>query len=109
MEVPILGYFIIAGGFTYSFYVTLNNKATSSYKKMNQIGGVTMSAVGSIGSILGGIFIGQALIPVPILGAFIGGVFGGFYGTKGVRKINNFILKTEFRDIVVYLKLTCVQ
>lgn len=47
-----------------------------------------MSAVGSVGSTLGGIMLGQVIIPVPFVGAFIGGVLGGFLGTKGVRDIN---------------------
>jgi hypothetical protein len=57
------------------------------------MGGAAMTAAGSIGSIVGGIFLGQIIIPVPFLGAFIGGVVGGFYGRKGVKKINNFVIK----------------
>lgn len=87
-SIPILSYFIIAGGFTYSFYVACSNEATSSFKKFDQIKNFTMSAMGSIGSTLGGIMLGQAIIPVPFVGAFIGGVLGGFLGTKGVRDIN---------------------
>lgn len=103
-EIPILSYFIVAGGFTYSFYMACSNKATSSSMKMDQVGIATMTAVGSVGSTLGGILLGQAIIPVPFLGAFIGGVVGGFFGTKGVRKINKFMYKSNFRDIILYLK-----
>lgn len=71
---------------------------------MHQVGGATVTAIGSIGSIVGGIFLGQVIIPVPILGAFVGGVVGGFCGTKGVRKINWFAEKKEFNGIVLYLK-----
>lgn len=87
-EIPILSYFIIAGGFTYSFYLACSNEATSSFKKFQQIKNFTMSVVGSVGSTIGGIMLGQAVIPVPFVGAFIGGVLGGFLGTKGVRDIS---------------------
>lgn len=93
-EIPILSYFIIAGGFTYSFYIAYNNKATSTFKKVNQFGSYTMSAVGSVGSTLAGIMLGQVVIPVPFVGAFIGGVVGGFVGTKGVRDMNEFLAKS---------------
>lgn len=96
-EIPILSYFIIAGGFTYSFYIACSNEATSSFKKFNQISSATMSAVGSVGSTLGGIMLGQVIIPVPFVGAFIGGVLGGFLGTKGVRDVNQFLSRTNFR------------
>lgn len=68
-----------------------------------------MTAVGSIGSIIGGIFLGQAIIPVPILGGFIGGVFGGFIGATGTRKLNSYMLKNDFRDMIVYLKHNIVE
>jgi hypothetical protein len=107
-EIPILGYFVVAGGFTYSFYRTLKNKATSSSKKMHEMGGATITAVGSIGSIVGGIFLGQALIPIPLLGAFVGGVVGGFCGTKGMRKINSFVERREFTGMISYLKINMI-
>lgn len=65
-----------------------------------------MTALGTIGSTMSGIFIGQIAIPVPILGAFVGGVCGGYFGTKTMRKINNFLSKTNYRDIIIYLKKT---
>ena len=49
------------------------------------MGSVTIGAFMSIGSTLGGIALGQTVIPVPFLGAFIGGVAGAFLGTKGAR------------------------
>lgn len=48
--------------------------------------------------------LGQAIIPVPFFGAFVGGVVGGFFGTKGMRKINEFLTKSDFRDIIIYMK-----
>jgi phage tail tape-measure protein len=68
-----------------------------------------VGAVGSIGSIVGGIFLGQALIPVPVLGAFVGGLIGGFCGTKGVRSINKFMMNKEFDNIVKYLKSNVIN
>lgn len=65
-----------------------------------------MTALGTIGTTMSGIFIGQVAIPIPIVGAFVGGVCGGYFGTKSIRKINNFLSKTYFRDIIMYLKKT---
>lgn len=44
--------------------------------------------MGSVGCSLGGILLGQAMIPVPIFGALVGGIFGGYFGTKGTNKFN---------------------
>jgi|JI10StandDraft_1071094.scaffolds.fasta_scaffold25825_2 hypothetical protein len=92
-KVPILSYFMIAGGFTYTFYHTWNNKTTSNRKKVRQVGKVTVTAVGSVGSAVAGSMLGQALIPVPFLGAFVGGVIGGFLGQTGTKLMNKVINK----------------
>lgn len=60
----------------------------SSFKKANIIGKATVSAVGSVGCSLGGILLGQAMIPVPFFGALVGGIFGGYFGAKGTNKFN---------------------
>ena len=52
------------------------------------MGGAAINAFLSIGGTLGGIFLGQATIPVPFVGAFIGGVAGAYLGTKGARHAN---------------------
>ena len=35
----------------------------------------------TIGTGIGGIVIGQMLIPIPVIGAFIGGIVGSFIGS----------------------------
>lgn len=79
-KIPIMNYFFVAGGLTYAFYHTFSNEVTSNKAKMKQLGNASVTAVGSIGSAFAGMAIGQALIPVPFVGAFVGGVFGGFFG-----------------------------
>lgn len=80
LQVPIVKYFFVAGGLSYTFYHTFSNEATSGSKKMKQLGSAGVTAVGSVGTAIAGMTIGQILIPVPFLGAFVGGVVGGFLG-----------------------------
>ena len=46
-------------------------------------------------SVLGGIT-GQMLIPIPILGALIGTVLGGYIGDKGGKHINSLMEKQKY-------------
>lgn len=108
-EVPILSYFIIAGGLSYSYYMACKNKATSSERKANQIGSATLTAFMSIGSTVGGILLGQTIIPVPFVGAFFGGVAGAFLGTKGARHINEVFSKASFQETISYMKAKVVE
>ena len=80
MEIPIMKYFFVAGGLSYTLYQTLSNEAVDAATKMKQLGHVSVSALGSIGASVAGMARGQLLIPVPFLGAFIGGVIGGYVG-----------------------------
>jgi hypothetical protein len=78
--VPIVGYLFVTGGYTYSFYAIFTNKYSTFGKKFQQVGNMTIDTASSLGSGILGAFVGQSLIPVPVLGAFIGGVVGGFIG-----------------------------
>ena len=69
------------------------DRTTSNMKKAKQIGKDTVSAVGSVGSSVAGMMIGQSLIPIPFLGVFVGGVIGGFLGQTGMKLINKLISK----------------
>lgn len=80
MQVPLLGYVFVTGGFTYTFYYIFTNKYANSDKKMRELRNVTIGSATSIGSGLIGAAIGQTLIPIPMLGAFVGGLIGGFVG-----------------------------
>ncbi len=64
------------------------------------------SAVGASG--IGGSLIGQALIPIPIVGAVVGGMIGGFVAKSALdayieddAKLMFQILKEEFLDVVM--------
>ncbi len=86
-----MGYFLIAGSFTYSFYSILKNDMTTGKRKAQDLGGMALTATTSVGtSIIGGI-IGQTLIPIPVFGALVGSVIGGFIGERGCRKITKII------------------
>lgn len=79
-EVPILNYFIIAGGLSYTVYSNYTDEISSSMKKMKQIGKASFLAVGAVSSTVAGMMIGEIVIPIPIFGAFVGGLVGGFIG-----------------------------
>lgn len=91
MEIPILGYFFLAGGFTYSFYQAFSNEATNNPKKFKKFTQDTATVFGTASTSIAGMLLGQALIPIPFFGAFLGGVVGGFLGQKSTRTINNLI------------------
>lgn len=57
------------------------------------MGKTSITAVGSVGSAVAGMAMGQTFIPVPFLGAFVGGVIGGFLGQTGANLINNLMTK----------------
>jgi len=78
--VPILGYLFISGGFTYSFYYILSNKYANKFKKLRDLGNMAITTTSSVSSGLIGAMVGQTFIPVPVVGAFVGGVIGGFLG-----------------------------
>ena len=103
-QVPIFTYFAIAGGLTYTFYHTFRNRATSNLKKAKQMGKVTVTAVGSVGSAVAGMMLGQTLMPVPFLGAFVGGLIGGFLGQTGTTLMNTLMNKESYRNLIDYLK-----
>lgn len=57
-EIPILHYFIIAGGLSYTVYKTYQDEITSSLRKMKQIGKASFLAAGSVTAIIAGMMIG---------------------------------------------------
>jgi hypothetical protein len=79
-SVPLIGYLFVTGGYTYSFYAIFSNRYSTFNKKFREIKNMTIDTVSSVGSGIIGAFVGQSLIPVPVLGAFIGGVVGGLIG-----------------------------
>ncbi len=79
-NVPLVGYLFVTGGYTYTFYSIFSNKYSTFGKKVEEIGNLTIDTATSVSSGILGAFVGQSLIPVPFLGAFIGGVVGGFVG-----------------------------
>jgi hypothetical protein len=75
-----MGYFLVVGGFSYTFYRLMKNKFKNDKKKLQDVAKIAFSTTSSFGASLVGAFVGTALIPIPILGLFIGSVVGGFVG-----------------------------
>jgi hypothetical protein len=102
-RVPIMGYFLVAGGFTYSFYRVLRSKFKTTSKKMRDLGRMAIDTGTSLGaSIIGGI-VGEVVIPIPFLGMFLGSVVGGFLGNLGKDALVKHFEGQRFADIAIFL------
>ena len=55
-----------------------------------------ISTTANIGSGIGGAIIGQALIPIPFLGALIGGIVGGIIGGTSSSKLLEYMTEKRF-------------
>jgi hypothetical protein len=60
--------------------MVLKNKIASNEKKFSNFGKIAIGTGATFGSSVTGGIIGQTLIPIPLLGAFIGGLIGGIIG-----------------------------
>ena len=70
------------GGFVGAFSAALSNEATSTTKKVKEISYTSVATASTLSSTLGGAFIGQMAIPIPVIGAILGGVSGGYFCSK---------------------------
>lgn len=104
LEMPIVNYFVIAGGFGYQFYKVAHKRAASHTYKAKSLGiNGGRVAVGFAGGFLG-MTVGQILIPVPGVGAFIGGVVGGAVFETGGRHMTGFFQRKSFQKDIRYLQ-----
>lgn len=91
LRMPLLGGLMIVGGFSYTLFNVLTNDYKNNQNKLADIGKLTIKTSASIGGGLIGATVGQALIPIPFVGAFFGGVIGGFLSTVGSNKAFSFL------------------
>jgi len=63
---------------------------------LKELGGLFINTSATVGTSILGAIAGQMLIPIPIFGALIGTVIGGYLGDKGGKKINSFIETKKF-------------
>lgn len=82
---PIVGFMLAAGSITKAFFRIFSNRFSTDTKKLSELTGFVVKAGATIGSSMVGAFLGQALIPVPIVGALVGTVVGGIVGERGCR------------------------
>lgn len=76
---------------------------------MKYLGKASIVAVGSVGSTVTGMMIGEVVIPVPILGAFVGGVIGGYVGEKGSRELTAILNDKSFVKLISYLQIKVID
>lgn len=94
------------GGYTYTLYSIFSNKIVNKKKKIQQVGVITMDMLSSLGTGLLGAVVGQSVIPIPIVGAFIGGMVGGFIGEIGAKVITSKMESHRFKEIIKELELS---
>lgn len=106
---PIVGFLMAAGSFGRAFYQIFSNKFSTDSKKLAQITGFTIKTGATIGTSILGAFVGQALIPVPVVGALVGTVVGGLLGERGCREVTSMISSVKFENMIDYLERTIIQ
>lgn len=80
MVIPIIGFLIVAGSFSKAFYTIFSNKFSTDSKKLSELTGFVIKTGATVGTSIVGALVGQALIPIPIVGALVGTVVGGLIG-----------------------------
>lgn len=68
-----------------------------------------MTAVGSVGSTVAGMMLGQTLIPIPFLGIFVGGIIGGFLGKAGTNIMTKLMKKENYKNLIAYLLESIIE
>ena len=91
---------MITGGYSLTFYQLYNNDVIDNELKLKQIGLMTLDMGTKVGASLLGAVVGQTLIPIPIVGAFIGSVFGGFVGSVGATTLVEGLETIHFNHMV---------
>jgi hypothetical protein len=107
-NIPLIGIMFATGGYSYTLYSIFSNKIVNKKKKMQQVGFITVDMLSSFGTGMLGAVVGQSVIPIPILGAFIGGMVGGFIGELGAKVITSKLESHRFKEIIKNLEL-CIQ
>ena len=87
LKIPLVGIILVTGGFSYTLFGIFSNKKIDEKKKLQQMGYVTFDVAATVGTGILGAFVGQALIPVPFLGAFVGAFVGSFVGEIGGKTV----------------------
>ena len=82
---------MIVGGFSYSLYHILTCDYKNNKHRLEDFGKITIKTSASIGGGLIGATVGQMLIPIPVVGMFVGGVIGGFLSAFGSNKAFEFL------------------
>lgn len=79
-NIPMIGYVLVTGGFSLTFYQILKNNFKNDKRKLQDLGTMLLGSTTSLGTGFIGGLIGSAFIPIPVLGFFLGGLVGGFIG-----------------------------
>ena len=68
------------GGLGWTTLKLIENDTANSKSKWTQAGKIVLNTGTAVGGSITGAIFGQALIPIPILGALVGGILGGIIG-----------------------------
>lgn len=95
-NIPLIGYILVTGGFSLTFYNLLKNDFKNDQRKIEDLGAMILGSTTSIGTGFIGGLIGSAFIPIPILGFFLGGLVGGFVGGVTSNAIEKALSSAKF-------------
>lgn len=104
MQMPLVGKIVAVGGFGYFTYRIYVNESASKGSKVTQFNKLLISTTTGLGSSIGGAIIGQALIPIPLLGALVGGFIGGLVGGTSTSALFDYMNDKKASEIVMKLE-----
>ena len=103
-NVPMIGYVLVTGGFSMTFYKIMKSDFKNGKKKLQDIGSILLGSTTSIGTGFIGGLVGSAFIPIPVLGFFLGGLVGGFVGGITSNALKSALESSKFHSIVQYFR-----
>jgi uncharacterized membrane protein len=98
--IPMLGKLILLGGLSYQAADVLKNADIETKKKIEKIIGISFTMGVTVSTSLAGAVAGQVLIPIPILGAFVGATFGGIIGGYGTNAVTDKFQKFRVKRMI---------
>lgn len=90
-KIPSFGTLMVIGGFSYNLYNIITSDYKNNKNKFNDVQKITIKTSASVGGGIIGAAVGQAFIPIPVVGMFLGGLVGGFLSTLGSNKAFQFL------------------
>ena len=103
-KIPFIGSLFLLGGLGWSSLKLYKNRIANNNSKFLKAGQIAISTGTAISGSIGGAILGEFLIPIPILGALVGGFVGSLFGATSTQIIIKNINKKKYIDMVEKLE-----